>query len=79
MVRVSAVFGVALLLMYWMAHMDFPYIENKNNFLVDYHIVYSVVLIYLFVKRAGHVWGLDAWAENLAFVREHPALRPLVA
>ena len=79
MVRVSAVFGVALLLMYWMAHMDFPYIENKNNFLIDYHIVYSVVLIYLFVKHAGHVWGLDAWAENLSFVRAHPALRPLVA
>jgi thiosulfate dehydrogenase [quinone] large subunit len=79
MVRVSSVFGVALLLTYWMAHMDFPYIENKNNFLIDYHIVYSVVLIYLFVKRAGHVWGLDAWAENLSFVRTHPALRPLVA
>jgi thiosulfate dehydrogenase (quinone) large subunit len=79
MVRVSAVCGIALLLMYWMAHMDFPYIENKNNFLIDYHIVYSVVLIYLFVKRAGHVWGLDAWAENLDFVREHPTLRPLVA
>lgn len=79
MVRVSAAFGIALLLVYWMAHMDFPYIENKNNFLVDYHIVYSVVLIYLIVKRAGHVWGLDAWAENLAFVREHPKLRPLVA
>jgi thiosulfate dehydrogenase [quinone] large subunit len=79
MVRVSSVFGIALLLTYWMAHMDFPFIENKNNFLVDYHIVYSVVLSYLFVKRAGHVWGLDGWAENLTFVRENPVLRPLVA
>lgn len=79
MVRVSTVFGIALLLMYWLAHMDFPFIENKNNFIVDYHIVYATVMVYLFVKRAGHVWGLDAWAENLAFVREHPSLRPLVA
>ena len=79
MVRVSTVFGIALLLMYWMAHMDWPFIENKNNFIVDYHIVYATVLVYLFVKHAGHVWGLDAWAEKLSFVREHPALRPLVA
>ncbi len=40
MVRLSAVFGIALLMMYWMAHMDWPFIENKNNFIVDYHVVY---------------------------------------
>jgi len=79
MVRVSSVFGIALLLMYWTAHMDWPFIENKNNFIVDYHIVYSVVLIYLIVKHAGHVWGLDGWLANQAFMREHPSLKPLVA
>ena len=79
MVRVSASFGIALLLMYWMAHMDFPYIENTNNFIVDYHIVYSVVLVYLIAKHAGHVWGLDAWAEKQPFIARHPKLRPLVA
>jgi hypothetical protein len=25
----------------------------------------------LIVTRAGHVFGLDAWAENLSFVKEH--------
>jgi len=79
MVRVSAAFGVALLLMYWTAHMEWPYIENTNNFIIDYHIVYAVLCAYLIFKRAGHVWGLDAWAEKLAIVREHAALRPLVA
>jgi len=79
MVRVSAAFAIALLLMYWTAHMDWPFIENRNNFIVDYHIVYSVVCGYLIAKRAGHVWGLDAWAEKLRFVQQHPALRPLVA
>ena len=79
MVRVSASFGIALMLIYWMAHMDFPYIEDANNFIVDYHIVYAVVLVYLIAKHAGHVWGLDAWAEKLPFVAEHPALKPLVA
>lgn len=79
MVRVSAVFGAALLLMYWTAHMEWPYIENTNNFIVDYHIVYAVLCVYLIFKRAGHVFGLDAWAENLPFVKRHAALRPLVA
>jgi thiosulfate dehydrogenase [quinone] large subunit len=31
MVRVSASFGIMLMLLYWMAHMDFSYIENRNN------------------------------------------------
>ena len=78
MVRVSSLFGIALLLMYWMAHMDWPFIENKNNFIVDYHIVYSTVLAYLFARQAGHVWGLDGWLEKTTFVQQHPALRPLI-
>ena len=79
MVRVSAACGVALLLMYWTAHMDWPFIENTNNFIVDYHIVYAVLCVYLIVYRAGHVWGLDAWAEKLSFVEQRPSLRFLVA
>ena len=79
MVRVSASFGAALMIVYWFAHMDWPFIENTNNFIVDYHLVYAGVLVYLIVKRAGHVFGLDAWAEKLDLVRQHPALRPLVA
>lgn len=79
LVRVSASFGILLMLIYWMAHMDWPFIENKNNLILDYHLVYAGVLAYLIVKRAGHVFGLDAWAENLQFVKEHPGLRPLVA
>ena len=79
LVRVSASFGILLMLVYWTAHMDFPYIENRNNFIVDYHIVYACVLVYLIYKRAGHVWGLDAWAEKLPFFTQHPRLRALVA
>lgn len=79
MVRVSASFGVLLMIIYWFAHMDWPFIENTNNFIVDFHLVYAGVLVYLVVKRAGHVFGLDAWAENLEFLKQHPGLKPLVA
>jgi thiosulfate dehydrogenase [quinone] large subunit len=78
LVRVSSPFAIMLLLMYWTAHMDFPFIENVNNYLVDYHIVYSGVLVYLIIKRAGHVFGLDGLLERMHMVEQYPALRPLV-
>jgi thiosulfate dehydrogenase (quinone) large subunit len=79
LVRVSASFGILLLLVYWTAHMDFPFIENTNNFVLDYHLVYAGVLVFLIAKHAGHVWGLDGLVERMRLVQEHPALRPLVA
>jgi thiosulfate dehydrogenase (quinone) large subunit len=75
LVRVSAPFAVMLMLLYWTAHMDFPYIENVNNCLVDYHIVYAGVLVYLIVKHAGHVLGLDGVISGLASVQRSPMLR----
>ncbi len=61
LVRVSGLFGIALMLTYWTAHMDFPYIESHVNLLVDYHIVYAVMIGYLVVANAGHAIGLDGW------------------
>jgi thiosulfate dehydrogenase (quinone) large subunit len=78
LVRVSASFAVMLMLLYWTAHMDYPYIEDANSYLVDYHIVYAGVLIYLIVKRAGHVFGLDGLASKLGAVQHSPVLRWVV-
>ena len=61
LVRVSGPFGVALMLTYWTAHMDFPYIESHVNLLVDYHIVYAALITWLVVANAGHAFGLDGW------------------
>jgi thiosulfate dehydrogenase [quinone] large subunit len=58
--------------------MDFPYIENANNYLVDYHIVFAGVLVYLVAKRGGHVFGLDGVVERWRLPEHYPALRPLV-
>jgi len=79
LVRVSASFGVLLMLVYWMAHMNWPFISNTNNFILDEHLVYAGMLVSLIAKHAGHVWGLDGWVENLQFVKRHPGLKPLVA
>lgn len=79
LVRASAPFAIMLMLLYWTAHMDFPYIEDVNSYLIDYHIVYAGLLVYLVIKHAGHVCGLDGWVEDLTAVRQSPTLRWLVA
>jgi thiosulfate dehydrogenase [quinone] large subunit len=69
LVRVSGVFGVALLLTYWTAHMDFPYIESHVNFILDYHIVYATLTGWLVAVNAGKVWGLDGFVANYWLAR----------
>lgn len=71
--RVSSIAAICLMGLYWMAHMDFPFISNTNNFLVDEHVVYALVLGMLIVKHAGHVWGLDEWISHKPVV-EHNRL-----
>src|SRR5262249_29579596 len=79
LVCVGAAFCGGLFLMFWTADMDWAVIEDPNTFIIDYHIVYAVVCVYLIAYRAGHVWGLDGWVEKLSFVERSPSLRFLVA
>ena len=79
MVRVSAAFGIIIMLVYWMAHMDFPFISDSNNFLVDFHIIDALVLGLLIATRAGHIWGLDAWAASQSWVFDRKPLAWSVA
>lgn len=77
LVRVSGSFGCLLLLTYYFAHMDFPYVESKVNFIMEYHLVYIGVLIWLIAVRAGEVCGLDGLAERLS-ERRAPWLASLI-
>lgn len=78
-VRASAPFGMLLMLLYWTAHMDFPYIDNANNLLVDYHVTYVFGLGLLMVRHAGHAYGLDGLVAKWRVVSENPAARWLTA
>jgi thiosulfate dehydrogenase (quinone) large subunit len=77
MVRVSATIGAVLMLLYWAAYMDFPYVGGDDNFLVDFHLIYALILFFLAATHAGHVFGLDAWASRVAPIRRRPTLRAL--
>jgi thiosulfate dehydrogenase [quinone] large subunit len=73
--RLSASFGIALMILYWMAHMDFPYISTTNYFLIDFHIVYALVLLMVIVTGAGRVWGLDKRVADMDLVKNSGILR----
>lgn len=79
MVRLSAAFGILIMLVYWMAHMDFPYISDANSFLVDFHIIDALVLGLLIATRAGHIWGLDGWVAKQTWVGSNKPLAWAVA
>lgn len=70
LVRISGVFGVLLMLTYYTAHLDFPYVENKLNFVFDYHIVFALLIGWLVAVNAGRAFGLDGWLAE----RGHQAL-----
>ena len=78
LVRTSGAFGILLMVIYYFAHMDFPYIENHFNFIMDYHLVYAAAILYVMAAGGGRVFGLDGWIEQTEVVRHHPNLRPLL-
>ncbi|QTE31557.1 DoxX family protein [Pengzhenrongella sicca] len=59
--RVSAAAGTLLMLSMWLA--EWPLQQGSTNPLIDYHIVYALVLIACAVLRSGDTWGLGRrWA-----------------
>jgi len=67
--RISAVAGSLIMLMMWAA--EWPLAQSNSagaathstNPLIDYHIVYGLVLIVLAVAAAGDTWGIGRrWA-----------------
>ncbi len=75
--RISAVSGALMMVMMWLA--EFPLAQTtsagepsgSSNPVVDYHIVYAVVLIVLAASYAGHTWGLGRMWARLPLVRKN--------
>lgn len=75
MVRISASFGALLMIMYYFPRLDFPYVTNVQNFIIEYHLVYALVLVFLAAVHAGRIWGLDGSVDRL--LERKPQLRLL--
>ncbi len=57
-VRVSAPLGALLMVLYYLPALHFPYV-GEHSMLIDEHIVYALLLIFLMLSNAGMKFGLD--------------------
>ncbi|GCE77479.1 DoxX family protein [Cellulomonas biazotea] len=71
--RISAVAGSVMMALMWVA--EWPLLQGSNNPVVDYHVIYALVLVVSAVLLAGDTWGLGRrWARTRA-VQRFPWLR----
>lgn len=61
-IKYSAVLGSILMALYYFVVLSFPY-AGANAFIIDEHIIYILVMLYLREEKAGKVWGLGNWIE----------------
>jgi len=71
--RIAAVAGSFMMLMMWLA--EWPLAAGSSNPIVDYHVVYALVLIVVAAYGAGRYFGLGNWWSSLTFVQRNPWLR----
>lgn len=71
--RVSAWAGSIIMLMMWVA--EWPLQSGSTNPLVDYHIIYALVLVVAATCLAGDTWGLGRWWRELPVVDAQRWLR----
>jgi len=56
--RLASLGGALLMFLYYLPRLD-GFMVGPNNFIVEYHLVYTLIIIYLAVIRAGRVYGLE--------------------
>jgi thiosulfate dehydrogenase (quinone) large subunit len=73
--RISAIAGSVMMLLMWVAEWPLDRVTDagqpsgSTNPLIDYHLIYAIVLILLALVHAGNTWGLGRKWANLEFVR----------
>ncbi|WP_411700943.1 DoxX family protein [Conyzicola sp.] len=67
--RISAVAGSLIMVFMYLAEWPFAANLASTNPLVDYHIIYALVLITLAFLSAGDTWGLGRTWKSIDFVR----------
>lgn len=57
-VRLSSLFGIVLMLLYYFAAGPFPH-PSAHAYIVDEHIIYALILLFFIMVRAGRFLGFD--------------------
>ncbi len=63
LVRWASIGGILLMVLYYLAILQFPYV-GANSFLVDDHIIFITAFLVLITSNAGTFWGLDSWLQK---------------
>ena len=69
-VRLSSSLGAVLMVFYYLPALRFPY-AGDHGYIVDEHIIYASLMIYLAIVRAGRFWGLEKWFGKI-FLKKAP-------
>ncbi|WP_046500710.1 DoxX family membrane protein [Streptomyces odonnellii] len=75
--RLAAAAGTVMMALMWAAewplarHLTDGSPSMSSNPVVDYHVMYAVIMIVLAVAAAGRTWGLGGVWQELPFVRRH--------
>ncbi|WP_086825020.1 DoxX family membrane protein [Allokutzneria sp. NRRL B-24872] len=75
--RLAAVAGTVMMLLMWVAEWPLAQVSasgapsGSTNPLIDYHVIYALVLIALAATHAGNTWGLGRTWESRQVVRRH--------
>lgn len=56
--RLSALGGGLLMFLYYIPRFSFP------DVIVEYHLVYTVIIVYLALIRAGQIYGIENWVKQ---------------
>ena len=79
--RISAVAGTVMLVLMWAAEWPLAKLTFEGqpsgsvNPIVDYHLIYALVLIVLAVADAGRTWGLGKLWASTSLVKRAPWLK----
>lgn len=61
LVKFSSLFGALLMALYYFPILDFPYVGPVNSYIVDQHVIFFLVFIFLFLFNAGRSFGFDSY------------------
>lgn len=77
-VRLAAWGGALLMVLYYLPRLE-GFMVGANNFIVEYHLVYALVLLLLAAMHAGRIFGLEQWAQKQPLVSRSSILRSLLS
>jgi thiosulfate dehydrogenase (quinone) large subunit len=79
--RITALAGTVMMLLMWAAEWPLDRFTDageptmSTNPVLDYHVLYALVMIWLAIAAAGTTWGLGKQWARLDIVQKNPWLR----